>query len=1444
MAGKLKGITVEIGGDVTKLGDSLKQAEDAARDAGSELKGVNSILSRIDPGNVTMLAQKGELLDQRVGSLADKLKTLREAQEKVGSAPGLATQEQLAGLRDLEREIVTTQAALQRARAAQESFASGADAVRAAGAHWEAQGTGAVDAAKKVYGLSAALIGVAKESVDASIEFESSFAGVRKTVDATEEEFSKLSEASRRMALEKPVDVNDVNLVMELGGQLGIAKDSLADFAGVVSDLDVATDLDVETASTDMAQFANITGMAQSDFDRFGSTIVDLGNHSATTESKIVAMAMRIAGAGTSVGMTQSDILGLSAALSSVGIEAEAGGSAISTIISNIDKQVATNGEGLQTWAQTAGMSAEAFAAAWRDDPVSALNAVIGGMSDTVDEGGNLALLLDDLGVTELRQTDTLKRLANAHGLVGQSVATASAAWEENTALANEASQRYATTESQIELLKNRIKDAAISIGDGLKPALAGIMEPIAAVAEGAAGAAKAFSELPEPVRNVAVAGAAMTAGLAPLLAASGKLTQWAGSFSTALGRLAQATITERVAIEAGTAATGKNAAAGILATVKKSASVAVTQLAATQEAKLTAAKAAGTVASAAQATATATSTAATVAQAAATGRLNVAQKALTAATTVARAAQEGLNMAWKANPIGVAMAGVGLAVGSLTALYSAVKKATDGSDELTEASRRQQQAVDDARSAYDDAVRLHGEMSDEAGRAKASLDEETVSFEASRQTVGEFRESVEGAVSSHADLMDSISRSYSSASASAGAMQNLADRVVDLASTEGRSAEQRAQLKALTDQLNASCEGLNLSYDEQTDKLSMSADAIRQYVDAAASSTKADAAMSSYNDLVKEQVELEGKLQTAKDGLSAAQGRVNEVQGQYATVTPLVADIMNRQALSLGKAKDEASKYEQSVSDLSSALDENRQQQEAALRTAAEFGTRQDALARAVADVEAGTLTAADAAQRYSEVLGVSVSEQEVAAQVAADQAEQEAQHAQALSEAAQAVQDYAAAHAGFAVALYESGYTAETFAQRLDEAGVSMDDFGKSVDEMADKASDGFSRISEDSMVSLDEYVANLQANQAIIAGMNDNISQLMARAGSESERQFVQMLAQAGPDAAGVLYDLANSDDETFQYVADSWAQGGTAAEQGYVDALYGGVDGAQQAGDAAGAGFSDSVEAQLAQCPGEVQQYVAQLQAQLDAGTPSAEASGQATGSGYTGSLAAAISSAPAEVQQYISQLEAQCNDLVAPASQSGSDAGTGLGSGMASGVASYTEPVRQASSGLASAAEAMKDNNDNASTWGSHLGENFASGIRGAWDSVVGAASSLASAVAGFLKHSVPAEGPLSDDDVWGAHLGQNLASGMMGEVPSVAMAARSLARAAVVDLRDPSVPSVALPSYSRAGAASAGGQSQSVTYNVYFDGVRVNDRSDVRSATKSYLEELHSLGVM
>ncbi len=378
----------------------------------------------------------------------------------------------------------------------------------------------------------------------ASMDYESAFAGVRKTVDMSEEGYAKLSKGIREMAKELPASATEIASVAEAAGQLGIENDSILSFTRTIIDLGESTNLSLEQASSEFARFANIVGMSQDDFDRLGSSVVGLGNTMATTESEIMSMAMRLAAQGSQVGMTEAQIVALSATMSSLGIEAEAGGTAMTTVLKKIDKAVGDSGKELGKFAKASGVSSSEFAKAWNDDPIKALDLFVNGLADSSDEGKNLTTILSDLGIKGIREADTILRMAGASDLLSDAVNTSSKAWKENSALTDEAAQRYATTESQIKMMWNRIKDVAISLGDALVPAVMDALdaaEPlILKIEEGA----QAFSEMDEEQqRNIlkliafAAAIGPVSVGLGGLTTTIGGVLKIGGSFASMLGK-------------------------------------------------------------------------------------------------------------------------------------------------------------------------------------------------------------------------------------------------------------------------------------------------------------------------------------------------------------------------------------------------------------------------------------------------------------------------------------------------------------------------------------------------------------------------------------------------------------------------------------------------------------------------------------------------------------------------------------------------------------------------------------------------------------------------------------------------------------------------------------------------------------------------------------------
>ena len=316
------------------------------------------------------------------------------------------------------------------------------------------------------------IVGAFKDATDAAIEYESAITGVYKTVNGTDEQLAAISDEIMEMSTEMPATTTEIAAVAEAAGQLGIATGDITSFTQTMINMGEATNLTAEEAATSLAKFANIAGTKAKDYNRLGSVIVDLGNSFATTEADITRMATRLASAGTLAGLSEPEILALAAAMSSVGIEAEAGGTAMTQTLNGIEQAVANSGEKLEKYAEISGMTAKEFADAWENDAISALTSFIAGLGRMNEQGESAVLTLTDLGLTGVNQSNMLQSLGLAADMMGNAVGTANTAWQENIALTNEASKRYATTESQQAMMDNAVNNLAVTYGELYTPAL------------------------------------------------------------------------------------------------------------------------------------------------------------------------------------------------------------------------------------------------------------------------------------------------------------------------------------------------------------------------------------------------------------------------------------------------------------------------------------------------------------------------------------------------------------------------------------------------------------------------------------------------------------------------------------------------------------------------------------------------------------------------------------------------------------------------------------------------------------------------------------------------------------------------------------------------------------------------------------------------------------
>lgn len=367
-------------------------------------------------------------------------------------------------------------------------------------------------------------------------DFETGLVGVGKTTGLAGNDLKAFGNDISEMSSVIPVSTNDLLGLAETAGQLGIhGKKDLLEFTRVMAEMGSATNLAGEEGAKQMARFANVMGLdVGKSIRQVGNSVVRLGNNFATSEAEIMNMSSRLAASSRLVGITTPNVLGLATAMSSVGIEAEAGGTAMSTVMTKVDKAVASGGAKLQNFAKVAGMSAEDFAAKWKSKPTEALEDLMKGLDKASKSGGNMNQILDMLGIKGVRESNAVKSLAQNHELLSEAIKQSNDAYNHGNDLAKEAAEAWKTLHAKLTTLKNTFGNIAKDIFSIVAPALKDIVDRVNEFA-------KKWFELSdtskEAIGQIVLKIGGLLAAIGPVLLIGGKITK---TLSPVIGVLSQ----------------------------------------------------------------------------------------------------------------------------------------------------------------------------------------------------------------------------------------------------------------------------------------------------------------------------------------------------------------------------------------------------------------------------------------------------------------------------------------------------------------------------------------------------------------------------------------------------------------------------------------------------------------------------------------------------------------------------------------------------------------------------------------------------------------------------------------------------------------------------------------------------------------------------------------
>ena len=520
MAGnRIKGITVEIGGDTTKLQTALKGVNTEIRNTQSQLKDVEKLL-KLDPGNTELIAQKQRLLAQAVSETREKLETLKTAQRQADEAlrNGTISQQQYDGL---QREIVETEQELRRLEQQAEQSATALQKIGATGEKLQAVGDKVSSVGQKLLPVTGVVTGLGTAAVKTAADFDSAMSRVAAVSGATGSDFDKLRDKAREMGAKTKFSATEAADAMNYMAMAGWkTEDMLSGIEGIMY-LAAASGEDLATTSDIVTDALTAFGLTAEDSGHFADVLAAASSNANTNVSMMGETFKYCAPVAGALGFSVEDTAEAIGLMGNAGIKASQAGTSMRSIMTNLTGDVKLSG---------AAIGDVTIATTNADGSMRSLSAIL---ADCRVAFG---------GMTEAEKANNAETLVGKNAMSGflalmnaapEDIAKVSGAVNNcKDAAKNMADTMQDNLEGQLTILKSQLQELAISFGDLLMPAVRSIVS-------GLQGMVDVLNAMPDGVKQVIMIIALLAAALGPVLIIIGKVISAVGTIMTIVPKLA-----------------------------------------------------------------------------------------------------------------------------------------------------------------------------------------------------------------------------------------------------------------------------------------------------------------------------------------------------------------------------------------------------------------------------------------------------------------------------------------------------------------------------------------------------------------------------------------------------------------------------------------------------------------------------------------------------------------------------------------------------------------------------------------------------------------------------------------------------------------------------------------------------------------------------------------